>query len=100
MRKFREYVADTLHLPKDVIMDLPRISICGDKEIYIENHKGIITYTDLEIRVKMNDGIINLFGKKLRIIMLEPDRMIVNGDFERVEYEKIGRKIKNVQKNL
>ncbi len=100
MRKFREYAADLFRLPKDVIMDMPRVSICGDKEIYVENHKGIVEYTDICIRIKMNDGIISIFGNKLRIITLETERMVINGDFERVEYEKIGRKRKNVQKNL
>lgn len=100
MRKLSECVADFFRLPKDVIMDLPRISICGDKEMYVENHKGIAEYTDAQIRIKMNDGIINISGNKLRIIILKTDRMVISGDFERVEYEKIGRKRKNVQKNL
>ncbi len=100
MRKVSEFVADMFRLPKDVIMDLPRISVCGDKEIYIENHKGVVEYTDSQIRIKMNDGVISISGDKLRIITLELQRMVVNGDFGRIEYEKIGRKRKNVQKNL
>lgn len=100
MRKFREWAAETLGMPKDVIMDLPRISICGDRELYIENHKGILTYTDTELRIKMKDGIMDIFGSGLRIILLELDRMVINGVFEAVEYEKIGRKRKNVKKNL
>lgn len=100
MRRFREWAADFFCVPKDVVMDLPRISICGDKEVQIENHKGIVLYTNSEIKIKMNDGLINMHGYGLRIITLESDRVIINGDFERVEYEKIGRKRKNVQKNL
>ncbi len=100
MRKFTEYIADTMNMPKDVVMDLPRLSICGNKEIYIENHKGLLMYTDSELSVKMHDGIMRVYGSGLRIIVMEPDRFVLNGDFERVEYEKIGRKLKNVQKNL
>lgn len=100
VRKFTEYIADTMTMPKDVVMDLPRISICGDKEIYIENHKGLLTYTDSELAVKMKDGVMRVYGLGLRIILLEPDRFVLNGELERVEYEKIGRKLKNVQKNL
>lgn len=89
MRKFNEFLADALRMPKDVIMDLPRVSICGDREIYIENHKGLMEYTDNEISIKMNDGIIHLKGRELRIIVMEYERMVVNGIFERVEYENI-----------
>ncbi|MEE1350685.1 MAG: sporulation protein YqfC [Clostridia bacterium] len=100
MKRFRERMAEKLELPKDVVMDLPRVSICGDKEVFVENHKGVTEYTDKCIRIKMNDGMIGICGDDMRIIVLEKDRMIINGDFERLEYEKFGRKVKNVQKNL
>lgn len=94
MRGVREYIAESMDMPKDVIMDLPRLSVCGDREIYIENHKGLIEYTDRIISVKMRDGIIRLCGSNLKIIVLKNREIVVNGEFERVEYEKIGRKIK------
>lgn len=97
---FMNYIADVMALPKDVVLDLPKISVCGDREVFIENHKGLLEYTQSCIRVKMNDGIINIFGSELKIIVMETDRMVIDGVFERVEYEKIGRKSKNVQKNL
>ena len=100
MGKIRESIAEGLALPKDVILDLPRVSLCGDKEIYIENHKGILQYTEAVIRIKMHDGIMNVYGERLRMIQMERDRLVVNGDFLGVDYEKIGRKRKNVQKNL
>ena len=31
---------------------------------------------------------------------MQSDRLVINGDFLRVEIEKNGRKVKNVQKNL
>lgn len=97
---FMNYIADVMALPKDVVLDLPKISVCGDREVFIENHKGLLEYTQSCIRVRMNDGIINIFGSELKIIVMETDRMVIDGVFERVEYEKIGRKSKNVQKNL
>ena len=100
MKKIRDTLAEKLSLPKDVMLDLPRVSICGDKEIYVENHKGIMEYTNTCLRIKTNDGLMCIYGAGLRIVVLESDRMVINGDLERVEYEKIGRKIKNVKKNL
>lgn len=100
MKNIKELFAEKMSLPKDVVLDLPRVSICGDKEIFIENHKGIMEYTSSCVRIKTNDGIAHIYGEGLRIIILESDRMVINGEFLRVEYEKIGRKLKNVQKNL
>ncbi|MGM9937635.1 MAG: sporulation protein YqfC [Candidatus Ornithomonoglobus sp.] len=100
MKKLSEYIADKMRIPKDVIMDLPKVSVCGDKEVYIENHKGLLGYNDNEISVKMNDGIMYVCGVGLRIIAIDVNRMVVNGDLTGVKYEKIGRIRKNVQKNL
>ncbi len=100
MGKFRENIAEKWGLPKDVICDLPRLSLVGDKEIFIENHKGILEYTSGSVRIKMHDGLMNIKGEKLRIREMQTDRLLVTGDFIGVEYEKIGRKGKNVQKNL
>lgn len=100
MKRFGEWLAEKMMLPKDVTMDLPRVSVCGDREIFVENHKGVLQYTSCCIRIKMNDGIMGICGSDLRIIILERERMVIDGDLESVEYEKFGRKIKNVQKNL
>ena len=53
MRGVREYLAESMDMPKDVMMDLPKLSVCGDKEIYIENHKGLLEYSDEIISVKI-----------------------------------------------
>ncbi len=100
MGRIRENFAEKWGLPKDVICDLPRVSLSGDKEIFIENHKGILEYTSKSVRIKMHDGLMNIKGEKLRIREMQTDRLLLTGDFLGVEYEKIGRKEKNVQKNL
>lgn len=88
MRRFSEFIADTFRVPKDVAMDLPRVSVCGDREIYVENHKGLKEYTDTDIRIGMRDGIMHISGSGLRIINMEYGSMVINGIFERVEYER------------
>lgn len=87
MRRLSEYIADALGMPKDVVMDLPKVSVCGDREIFVENHKGLVEYTDTEIRLKMKDGMIRVKGSGLRIIVMEYDRMVINGVFEGVFYD-------------
>ena len=87
MRKLSEFIADTMRIPKDVVMDLPRVSVCGDREIYIENHKGLVEYTDSDIRIKMRGGIMRVSGVSLRIIVMEYDRIVINGVFKGVFYD-------------
>lgn len=87
MRKVRELVADAWGIPKDVIMDLPKISVSGNREIYIENYKGLLEYTAGEIRLSAAGGIIRIVGRDLSIDLIRINDIIVSGYFKSIEYE-------------
>ena len=40
-----ENLIETLELPKDLILGMPVISLTGNCEILIENHRGITDYS-------------------------------------------------------
>ncbi len=86
-KSISEAVSDAWGAPKDVIMNLPRLTISGDREIYIEGHKGIIEYTVSRIRVSTAMGIISVSGKNLNIAVIRPEDILVNGVFTKIEYE-------------
>ena len=87
MKKLSESLAELAGLPKDVVMDLPKISVSGDREIFIENHKGLVLYSPGEIRVRMKGGIITVKGVGLSIISIEYNNILINGLFKGVFYE-------------
>lgn len=86
-KRISEKVADTWGVPKDVIMNIPRLTISGDKEIYIENHKGILEYTDSEIRISTAMGIVRICGKNLKITGIRQEDVLIDGLFSKIEYE-------------
>ncbi|MDY3972311.1 MAG: sporulation protein YqfC [Hominilimicola sp.] len=86
-KRISERAADAWGVPKDVIMNIPRLTISGDKEIYIENHKGILEYTDTEIRISTAMGIVRVCGKNLVIDRIRLEDIVISGCFSRVEYE-------------
>ncbi|MFD1170603.1 YabP/YqfC family sporulation protein [Oceanobacillus caeni] len=55
MKKFRQRVQSLLinsfALPSDVILELPRITVIGQIHVYIENHQGLVTYSDTELKL-------------------------------------------------
>ena len=59
-KRISESIADAWGVPKEVIMNIPKLTIAGASEIYIENHKGILSYTDTEIRVSTPMGIVRV----------------------------------------
>ena len=49
-KKGKEVLVEKLELPKDVILDIPKIIVMGRNEITIENHKGIQIFEKNKIR--------------------------------------------------
>lgn len=86
-KRISETIADAWGVPKDVIMDIPRLTISGDKEIYIENHKGVFEYTDTVIRVSTSMGIVKICGKNLNIDNISLENILISGVFSKIEYE-------------
>lgn len=86
VKKFSEAIADTWGVPKDVIMNIPRITISGDREIYIENHKGVTEYTDSIIRVSTGMGTVKIHGRSLTISAIRQEDILINGRFIKIEY--------------
>lgn len=79
-KKRLEYMlANFLELPKDLVMNLPRVTLLGDIQVIVENHLGIIEYTTEKIRISTSVGelIINGVGLVLRTIF--PEEIAVDG---------------------
>ncbi len=74
-------------VPADAVINLPRLVISGDREIYIENHRGILGYTDTEIRISSAAGILRICGRGLVISRIQPENIFISGRFKSVEYE-------------
>jgi len=83
----KENFAEKLGLPRDVVLDIPKIIITGDSEIVIENHKGIIIFEENEIKVNSNVGVVSLRGNKLEIIFIGGSTIIIRGKFKDIIYE-------------
>ena len=92
MRKnlLKSRVSDAVNIPKDVILGVPLVRMVGQEELYIENYRGILEYTDTFIRVQTKIGQIHLSGKKLEIIYYTNDEMKVVGHIESLKYHQGG----------
>lgn len=79
-------VADLLEIPKDLALDLPRITLVGKGELYIENHRGIIEYSLERLRVNLSRGYIEIEGQGLEISALMPDELAIVGEIRSLRY--------------
>ncbi|MCR2820439.1 sporulation protein YqfC [Lederbergia panacisoli] len=82
----RRWMAFKMELPPDVMMDLPRVTIVGQLHIYIENHKGLLVFTDKELRLLLKQGQLLIKGKSFVIKTILPDELLLEGKIEEVHY--------------
>ncbi|MGB9791646.1 MAG: sporulation protein YqfC [Thermacetogeniaceae bacterium] len=84
-RKRLEYLlAHYLELPKELVLDLPRITVVGDIQVFVENHKGIIEYTPEKLRISTSIGELQIEGTGLALRCIQPDEIGVDGKIRAV----------------
>ena len=79
-------ISDKIGFTKDVMLGATIVTIEGDKTLYIENYKGIITYTDKTIVVLGKKNKIQIEGKKLQIEYYTNLDMKIQGNISCVKY--------------
>lgn len=85
-KKWRESVADFFELPKELLFNLPRTTIIGNVQLYLENYVGIIEYNDEILRLKIRGGEIVVKGKNLTIKNFFSEEIFVEGQINSIEY--------------
>ncbi|SFR00087.1 sporulation protein YqfC [Desulfoscipio geothermicus] len=77
--KFKRQFSDYLELPGDIMLDLPKIVLVGNQQVFIENHRGIQEYNPGLVRVVVSDKIIEVTGENLTLRNILPDEICVEG---------------------
>ena len=75
-----------MELLADVLMDLTRITLVVKPPIDIENHKGLLAFSDTEIRVLLKQGQMLIRGEGLVIKVILPEELVLEGKINQVLY--------------
>ena len=90
MDKKREAIskvmADLLEIPRDLVLDLPKLTVIGRNEILLENHRGIIEYSLNRLRINLSRGFLELEGEELEIKALMPEELHIVGVIHSIRY--------------
>ncbi len=82
----KSWITNKMELPADVMMDLPRITMIGQLHIYIENHRGLLTFSDKEVRLLLKQGQLLIKGNAFVIKTILPEEIMLEGKIEHVQY--------------
>jgi len=79
-------LTSALELPKEVVMNLPLITIIGNEDLTIENFKGILEYSEERVRINTSTGIVRVEGKKLQLKQITSDNIVVVGAIDKLDF--------------
>ncbi len=82
-----EQVSGRLDLPGEVLADLPRVEIVGAQRVVVENHKGLLGYTETEIRVAGRRLGLVIRGDGLRLETMTAQELSITGRIFGVDFQ-------------
>ena len=83
--KLQRAVAGYLEIPREIALDLPKLTVVGDVQALLENHRGLIEYAADKIRVSTRLGEIELRGVDLVLKNIFPDEIMVDGKISSID---------------
>lgn len=82
----KDRILDTIPLPQDIIHGDIRITVMGNREVWIENYKGLLEYTGNSIILQAKSCKLQMEGKSLNIDYYTNEDMKISGRLTSIKY--------------
>ena len=79
-------VAELFDLPADVIAGLPRLEMVGGRQLYLEHHTGLLSYTEEQIDANTSAGVLRVKGERLTLMAMTAGELRIGGKIASVEW--------------
>ena len=81
-----ERFSDFADLPKDVTMGLAKVTFIGNRNLRVDNYRGLVEYTTKKIELNAKNMYIEITGDELNIIRIEADVIFIEGEIKNTEF--------------
>jgi sporulation protein YqfC len=85
-QRVKKMAAEMLDVPKDSVLDVPRITLIGGLQLYVENYRGIVEFRDDLLRLALSEGQLHVNGKELVIKQIFPTEVVIEGSISGIKY--------------
>lgn len=79
-------VAELFDLPADVIARLPHLELVGDRQLYLEHHTGILSYSEEQIDANTVTGVLRIRGERLTLLAMTAEELRIGGTIVSLEW--------------
>ena len=78
--------AELFDLPVDLVAGMAHVEVMGNRQLYMENHRGILSYSGEEIAIGGEGLILRVFGSGLELVSMSGEALRIRGEIRRVEW--------------
>lgn len=90
-REFKEdmvsRISEFLEIPGELVGSNTKITLVGNKYLYLEGKHKIADYYDYYIRIITKKYALNITGKALEIKEMKEVELVISGEIKSIEYE-------------
>lgn len=63
---------------------VPLVELAGDRRLIMENHQGVVGYTQQQIQVRVKYGFVCVEGEQLEMAQMTKDHLVITGRIDRI----------------
>lgn len=93
-RKLRQWTAQVFDLPQDLVMDVPRFTMIGNHQLYVENHRGIVHFSQDRMRLALATGELEIIGSNLVIRGIWTEEVFIEGRIDEFKLHRMEEELK------
>lgn len=82
-----EALAEMLALPEDALLSAAKVTVTAGKRLLVENHRGVLSYGDAQIIVRLPRGKLSVSGSALSLLVMTSEQLLIGGRIQTLEWE-------------
>ena len=85
--KFKKKINAFIDMPSEIVLNTPKITLDSNENIWIENYKGVLEYSDTFLRINTLDYTVLIEGTHLLINFMTKEEISISGIIEKVIFD-------------
>lgn len=74
--------------PREVILNVPRITLTGHERLHIEQHRGLIDYDPENIVLRTSCGLMRIAGAGMHFSLYSAGEALITGRIDSVSFQQ------------
>ena len=76
---------ERLELPVNIAADVARIELLGNRELYMDRHRGVLGYTTETVDVNGGGVVVRIRGRELQLLVMTEQELRITGKIDGID---------------